>query len=262
MRTSNRLARLLQQRQPAVGLFVVLSDPAIGEIAALAGYDWVVIDTEHNPHTEADVQGILYALSSADVTGVVRVRANREEHVKWVLDAGAGGVVIPSVVDAADARHAVEICKYHPMGRRGYGPLRASGFWSRTAEYNANANRDIVLICQIEVASALAEADQICQIEGIDAVWIGPTDLAQSLGHLGDPGHPEVKAAIDKIIATANARGKPWGLPTGSLADFQSYVERGATALILGSDSRILRAGTTELAGGAKAYLERRRQGS
>jgi len=149
--------------------------------------NWVLIDTEHNPLTESHVQGLLYALSGSDVTGMVRVRANREEHVKWVLDAGAGGVIIPSVENAADARHAVEICKYHPLGRRGYGPNHASGFWSRTTEYLANANRDIVLICQIELASAVAEVEEICRIEGIDGIWIGPTDLAQIARPSGRP---------------------------------------------------------------------------
>ena len=258
MRISNRLACLLRERKPALGFWINLSDPAIAEIAALAGYDWVLIDTEHNPLTEAHVQGLLYAVNGSDVTGMVRVRANREEHVKWVLDAGAGGVIIPSVEDAADARHAVEICKYHPLGRRGYGPNHASGFWSRTTEYLANANRDILLICQIELASAVAEVEEICQIEGIDGIWIGPTDLAQSLGHLGDPAHPDVRAAVDKVIETANALGKPWGIPVGTLPDLERYIGRGGQVMVMGSDTRMLRVGTTEIVNGARAILEKK----
>ena len=238
-------------------MWVNLCDPGVGQIAALAGHDWIMIDTEHNALTEAQVQGIIHAVSAFDVTTVVRVRANREEHVKWVLDVGAGGVVIPGVLDAADARKAVHIAKYHPLGLRGYGPNRASGFWTEGEQYNATANEDILLICQIELASAVAEIDEICQIAGIDGVWIGPTDLAQSMGHLGNPGHPEVKAAIDTIIETANRHGKPWGIPTGLVADYQRYVERGAVLMLLGSDTRILKSGAGELVTGARELLDR-----
>ncbi len=241
MLISNRLSRLIREGKPALGMWVNLCDPGVVQLAALAGYDWVIIDNEHNPLTEAQVQGMLHAVGGYDVQTIVRVRANREEHVKWVLDSGAGGVIIPGARDAADARRAVEICKYHPLGSRGYGPNRASGYWTRGKEYTASANEEILLICQIELASAVAEVDEICRIDGIDGFWIGPTDLAQSLGHLGDAENPEVVAAIDRIIEAANRHGMPWGMPIGSVEACKSHVERGGTIIVLGSDSRMIR---------------------
>jgi 2-keto-3-deoxy-L-rhamnonate aldolase RhmA len=252
VRFSNRLARLIQQKRPAAGLWINLSDPAIAELAGIAGYDWVMIDTEHNPITEAHVQGLLYACSAFDMTPVVRVRSNSEEQVKWVLDAGAGGVVIPSMRDAADARHAVEITKYHPLGRRGFGPNHASGFGARSLEYLQSANSDVLLIGQVELASAVAEIDAITQIEGLDAIWIGPADLAQSLGHPGRLDHPDVRSAISRVIEEAQQHQKPWGIPTGTQEDFESYVRRGGLVMTLGSDTRVLRGGFENLSNQAK----------
>lgn len=247
MPISNRLARMIRNRQPAVGMWINLADPGVAQLAAIAGYDWVMIDTEHNPFTESQVQGLLHSLREYDVTPVVRVRGNREECVKWVLDAGAGGIIIPSLRDAADARYAVQIAKYFPLGQRGYGPNRASDFWSRAPQYVETANQDIILIGQIELASAVAEAAEICRIPGLDGVWIGPTDLAQSLGHLGDPAHPEVQLAIASVVETATQQGKPWGIPTGSVEDYERNVRRGGLIMTLGSDTRILLSGGSEL---------------
>ncbi|MSO21735.1 MAG: hypothetical protein EXQ58_00470 [Acidobacteria bacterium] len=240
MPLSNRLARLIRGGHPALGMWINLVDPGVAQIAALAGYDWVMIDTEHNPFTESQVQGMLHSLREFDVTPVVRVRGNREECVKWILDAGAGGIVIPALKNAADAYAAVQISKYFPLGERGYGPNRASDFWTRGKQYTETANQDIIVIGQIELASAVAEAKAICEIPGLDGIWIGPTDLAQSLGHLGDPNHPDVQSAIETIIDTATRQAKPWGIPTGSVEDYERYVKRGGQLMTLGSDSRML----------------------
>jgi len=254
---SNRLARLVRQKQPAVGLWINLFDPGVVQIGGLVGYDWVLIDLEHNPMSEAQVQGLLHAAGGLEVTTIVRVRANGPEHIDWVLDAGAGGVLVPGIQDAEDAHRAVGFSKYHPLGKRGYGPNRASGYWVHAEEYNANANRDILLICQIEVASAVAEIGDICQISGIDGIWIGPMDLAQSLGHLANPDHPDVRAAIDQVVDAATRYGMPWGIPTGLLENYEKYVERGGVLMTLGSDTRILRAMGAELVAKARRVGER-----
>ena len=243
---SDRLAQLVRSRQPACGFWINLTDPGIAEIAAIAGYDWIMIDTEHNPITESEVQAMLYAVAGFPTTPVVRIRSNRDEHVKWVLDAGAGGIIVPSLRDAADAREAVAICKYHPLGRRGFGPNRASGFWSN-ADYVKTANERVLVVGQVELASAVNDVDAICEIAGLDAIWIGPGDLAQSLGYPERPDHPEVCAAIDRIIHAAIAHKMPWGIPTASAVDYQRYVARGAVLMTLGSDTRLLRAGTVSL---------------
>ena len=240
MKLSKRTAQLLREKKPALGMWICLCDPGVAQIAALAGYDWVLIDNEHNAFTESQVQGLLHALDGRDTQSIVRARANREEHVKWILDSGAGGVMIPGIKNAAEARMAVEICKYHPIGKRGFGPCRVSGFWKYSEEYISEANNDVLLVCQVELASAVDEIDEICQIQGIDAIFIGPTDLAQSLGHLADAQHPEVKEAIDKVIKSANHHGKAWGIPAASIEDCKDYISRGGTLLTLGSDTGMI----------------------
>ena len=233
-----------------------MADPAAAQIAALAGYDWIMIDNEHNPLTEAQVQGLVHAVQGFDVQTIVRIRANREEHVKWVLDLGAGGVIVPALQSVDEVRHAVEICKYHPLGLRGYSPNRASGFWHFRQEYLDRANRDILLICMIEHVAAVRDIDAICQVEGVDALWLGPADLAQTLGHLGDPLHADVTAAVDKVIEAAERHGKPWGLPVGDVEQLDAYVRRGATVLVIGSDTRMVRKGADETMAAVRRLLE------
>ncbi len=250
----------MRQRKPACGTWINLTDPAVAELAGIAGFDWVMIDSEHNPVTEEQIQGLLYACAPFDMTAVVRVRSNAEDHVKWVLDAGAGGVLIPSLRDAADARHAVSIAKYHPLGRRGFGPNRASGFGSRP-EYASSANENVVLIGQVELKSAVEEVDAIAQTEGLDGIWIGPADLAQSLGHPGELDHPEVRSAIGQVIEAANRHGMPWGIPTVRPEDFERYVGLGGLIMTLGSDTRVLR-GQFEALHGIAGKIVRNREGN
>lgn len=246
MKISYRLAELAAKKQPAIGMWINLSDPGVAQLGAQCGYDWLMIDTEHNPLTEGHVQTLIYAASAYNSTVVVRVRGNQEEHVKWVLDCGAGGVLIPVLRDAKDARHAVDICKYGPLGSRGFGPNRASGFWSNT-DYVGSANRNVFLICQIELASAVEVADEICCVKGLDGVWIGPGDLAQSLGHLNDPAHPEVQGAIARVIEAANRHGIAWGMPVGSSEECKRRIHSGGTLMVLGSDTRLIRSGAMQL---------------
>jgi 4-hydroxy-2-oxoheptanedioate aldolase len=255
MDISYRLANLVAARRAAIGFWINLGDAALAQLAGVAGYDWVMVDTEHNPFGESDVQAIVYAAAASDVSCVVRVRSNREDHVKWVLDCGASGVIIPGIRDVDDAQRAVQNAKYHPLGARGFGPNRASAFFTRADEYTSAANARVMLVCQIELASAVDHVEQIAQIEGIDALWIGPTDLAQSLGRMNQPKHPDVVAAVDRVIACANRYGKPWGLPTSAVEDFEHYTSRGGTLMVLGSDTGLLRAVATERVAKARLAL-------
>jgi 2-keto-3-deoxy-L-rhamnonate aldolase RhmA len=238
---STKLVEKMRAGKPAVGFWINLSDPALVQLAGIAGFDWVMIDTEHNPLSDAQVQGHIYALGSFDTSCIVRVRANRQENIKWVLDSGAAGIIIPAITDYADAMEAVRNSKYQPLGMRGYGPNRASNFMTELKKYNEISNRDIILICQVELASAVKDIDKICDIPGIDGIWIGPTDLAQSMGHLGNHSHPEVQAAIKHVIDAANRHKMPWGIPTAKVEDFQKYASMGGTILTLGSDTSVLR---------------------
>ncbi len=251
----SRLAQLLAERKPALGCWITLTDPAIAIMLARAGYDWVMIDTEHNPFTEAQVQGVIHALRGTDVTAIVRVRSNAPADIEWILDAGAGGIIVPMAENAEDVAQAIRAAKYHPLGERGYGPLRATDFWADTAEYNARANTEVLLICQIERSGAVDDIEQIVQMPGLDGIWIGPGDLAHSLGHMGDVGHQDVQEAMTKIINAANHHGKPWGIPVRTVEDLMRYVNQGAILMTLGSDSFLLNSGARELAQVGRAAL-------
>ena len=128
----------------------------------------------------------------------------------------------------------------HPLGKRGYGPLRATDFWEDKQEYDIHANQRVLLICQIERSSAVDCIDEIAQMPGIDGLWIGPADLAQSVGHLGQADHPDVQDCIARTIAAANQHNKDWGIPVGSVEDLMRYVKQGGTLMTITSSSRIM----------------------
>jgi len=253
----SRLAKLLEEKQPSIGGWITLCEPSVGIIFSHAGFDWVVIDTEHNPFTEAQVQGLIHAMRDSDMTPIVRVRSNDPAHFKWVLDCGAGGLLVPFITDAADVKRAVEAAKYWPLGVRGYGPTRAVDFGAHRKEYLDKANTDILLIIQIERQSALDDIEEIAQIEGLDGIWVGPNDLAQGLGHFGDIGHPEVQEAIGKIIATANKYGKPWGFPVACVEDYIKYAKQGAKLMTVGTDANLLVNAANKLVSDSFAALEK-----
>ncbi len=236
----HRLARLLKHREPAIGVWTTLADPGIATIFQHAGFDWLFVDNEHNPFTEEHIQTFILALRASDMSCIVRVRGNTPEHIKWVLDTGADGIVVPMIRDAADARRAVQAAKYHPLGSRGYGPLRATDFWHDQKAYDEHANERILLICQIEQAGAVDEIDQIVTMQGIDAIFIGPSDLSHAMGYHGDFEHPAVQSAVEKVIAAANQHRKPWGIPVGSTEALMKYVNRGALVMTVGTSSRFL----------------------
>jgi len=244
----SRFAQLLAEKKPALGCWITLTDPGIAIILANAGYDWVMVDTEHNPFTETQVQGIIHALRDTDVTPIIRVRGNDPAHIKWVLDTGAGGIIIPVLDNAEDVLRAVQAAKYYPLGNRGYGPLRATDFWAHTKEYNARANKEILLICQVECPGAVNEIEKIVQIDGLDGIWIGPGDLAHSMGHMGNVNHPDVQASIIRVIKAAIKHGKPWGIPVRTVEDMLRYVRQGALLMTLGSDSFLLSSSSAQLA--------------
>jgi len=242
----SRLSELIRQRKPSLGGWINLCDPAIAVIMAHAGYDWVLIDNEHNPFTETQIQSIIYAIRPTSVTPVIRVRGNDPSHIKWVLDSGAGGIMVPMIENIEDAKKAIYYSKYPPVGNRGYSPLRATDFWTFKKEYEETANRTILLICQIEQFSAVKDIEKIVQLDGIDGIWIGYTDLAFSMGFQGNFKHPEVQKAIEKVIEIANKYQKPWGMPAQTPEDFAKMISKGALLMISGSDSSFITAGASE----------------
>lgn len=203
------LKQRLRQGGVGIGAFLTLTDPAVAEILAGAGYDWVWIDTEHSPWSLRDLQTSLMLFQRTATVPIVRVAWNDHVRIKQVLDAGALGIVGPMVRDVAEAEALVSACRYPPVGTRGFGPRRASG-WGRNIEpYMAQANDAIFVMPQIEDWRTAEIIDEVLAVPGIDGVAIGPNDLSGTVGVLRQHDHPKVKGSIERIIAAAKARGLP-----------------------------------------------------
>ena len=197
MTPSNSFKQALTRGDTLYGLWLSLADAYSAEVCAGAGFDWLVVDGEHAPNDLRSILAQLQALAAYPSAPVVRLPVGDPVLVKQVLDIGARTLLIPMVESAAQARELVAATRYPPQGIRGVASalVRASGF-SRDATYLQHANEGICLLVQVESAAALGELDSIAAVEGVDGVFVGPADLAASMGHLGNPAHPDVQAAI------------------------------------------------------------------
>src|SRR5215469_5107408 len=207
----NRLKAALGRHELQVGLWQSLANPYTAEICASAGFDWLLFDGEHSPNTLGTLLAQLQAVSAYPVEAVGRPPIGDPVVIKQYLDIGFRSLLIPMVTSASEARLLVSATRFPPHGIRGVAGLtRAAGFGAH-AEYLANAHQDICLILQIESKSGLDAIAGIAAIDGVDALFIGPSDLAAALGHLGNPSHPNVQDAILGAIGTVRKAGKPVG---------------------------------------------------
>ncbi len=246
---ANRLKKLLDEGKYAVGSWVSLCSPLAAEIMGMAGFDWLLIDMEHGAGDYQTLLGQLQAIGCAgETTPIVRVQWNDHVAVKRVLDLGAQGVMVPGIKTAEDARRAVASIKYPPEGIRGIAGVRASRF-GQDPTYLGEANGNVMMFLQIEMADAVKNAEQILSVPGIDVCFIGPNDLAADLGHTGDMPHAEVQEAIGKVEAIANAKGIPLGTVSRSWDQARPLVDRGYRAMSVMGDFPLLM-------GNAKAQVE------
>jgi 2-dehydro-3-deoxyglucarate aldolase/4-hydroxy-2-oxoheptanedioate aldolase len=227
----------LHRGQVCLGTVVTFTDPAVTEALA-EGLDFLWLDAEHGALSIDQVQGHLLAARASGAAMLVRVAWNDPVLIKPVLDAGADGVIVPLVRTADDVRRAVAGCKYPPEGVRGYGPRRPSHYGRRGGpDYIRAANAAVLTVVQVEHIDAVNNLDDILAVPGLSALLIGPQDLAGSLGHAGEPRHPEVLRAIDTILAKAGRAKMPVGLATGcETEEFVSWVRKGVQWLTVGGD--------------------------
>jgi len=191
----------------AYGAFLMSASPAIAELMGRAGYDYLVVDLEHSPADMQIALQLLQACAAARCPTLIRVALNRPELIKKALDLGPDGLVVPLVDNVEEAKAAVAACRYPPRGIRGVAvPLvRASG-WGLDKDYVQRCEDDMLLLCQVETPAAIDSISQILDVDGVDGVFVGPLDLSASLGHLGNAGHSEVRAAIEKVETAAAQR--------------------------------------------------------
>lgn len=191
------------QKKVYLGSWITLNHPSIAEIMADAGFDWLCIDLEHSVTDYFEMQQLIIAIQSKGIKAYVRVGENNARIIKRALDAGADGIIVPSVNSKADAIKAVNAVKYPPHGTRGVGLARAQKYGFGFEDYRDVKSRDIKLIAQIEHINAINELDDIIAIEGIDGTFIGPFDLSGSMGKPGLYNDPDVKAALERYEAIA-----------------------------------------------------------
>ena len=194
-------------------MWVCSGSPLVAEICAGSGLDWLLIDAEHSPNGLESILAQLHAVSGYPVQAMVRPPVNDTVVIKQYLDLGVQNLLIPMVNSASDAAAAVAAIRYPPHGVRGVGSaLARSARWNRVPDYLASASETISLTVQIESEAAASAVEEILAVDGVDGIFLGPSDLAASMGLLGQQEHPEVRAAVEHCLAAAKAAGKPAGV--------------------------------------------------
>lgn len=235
--------------RPVAGMFLSSGDVTAAEICAGAGLDYLLIDGEHAPLSLEGILAQLRVIAGTGTLSLVRVPALDEVIIKQVLDLGAQNVLVPMVHTAQDAEAAVRAMHYPPKGVRGVGSaLARSGRWNRTSGYLQDAGDQVTLFVQIESAAGVENAAAIAAVDGVDGIFIGPSDLSATMGLIGQQAHPDVVAAVKKVIAEVKAAGKIVGVNAFVQAHAQEYVEAGADFVNVGADVALLARGSEALA--------------
>ena len=233
----NRLKLRLAAGETVYGSWVGMADPYAAEMAATCGFDWLLIDGEHAPNDLRSTMAQLAVVEPSASLPVVRLRDDDPARIKQALDAGAQSLLIPMIETAEQAERALRATRYPPEGIRGVGSslARASRF-SAIPDYLTTANDQVCLILQVESRAGLAALDDILAIDGIDCVFIGPADLAADMGHLGNAGHPEVRATVMGALSRIAASGKAAGMLSTEDAFIADCVQAGARFVGVGID--------------------------
>ena len=250
-------SRLRASSRGLIGMWVSSGSPLVAEICAGSGLDWLLVDGEHSPLSLESIQLQLQAVAAYPITPVVRVPANDPVLIKQYLDLGAQNLLVPMVNSAEEAAAAVAATRYPPEGVRGVGSaLARAARWNRVDSYLARSNAEHVsLISQIETSAAVESAEEIAAVEGVDAVFIGPSDLAASMGLIGQQSHPEVLAAVRRAIGGARRAGAPVGINAFDPALADSYLHEGIDFILVGADVALLARGSENL---AATYIDAR----
>lgn len=244
----NAFKHALAEGKLQIGLWSSLASNIATEIVADSGFDWILLDTEHAPSEIPDLLSQLQSVMRGTATPIVRPAWNDAVLTKRVLDIGAQSVLIPYVQNAEEARRAVSATLYPPQGIRGVSVAARASRYGRTPGYLTKANAEICVLVQVETRAALGELEAIAKVDGVDGVFIGPSDLAASLGHLGNPQHPDVQKAIEDAGRRLKALGKPAGILTGNEEEARRYIDWGYLFVAVGSDVGLLSRGADMLA--------------
>lgn len=244
----NAFKQALAKGERQVGLWSGLASAIAAEIIAGAGFDWIVIDGEHAPNDIPSLLPQLHAMRGGTAEPVFRVPWNDAVIIKRALDVGARSLLIPFVQNAGEARKAVAAARYPPLGIRGVAVGPRANDYGRIEGYHRNAHLDTCVLVQLESRAALQEIEAIAAVEGVDGLFIGPSDLAADFGHLGNPKHPEVQAALKDAATRIRAAGKSAGSLAGNIEDVEFLFDLGFNFTATGSDVGLLGRGAERVA--------------
>lgn len=247
----NPLKEKLKKRSPVTGCMISAALPALVEISALAGFDFVFIDAEQGPLSEKDCEMLVLAAEARGIIPLVRVPQNSPEIVLRYMDVGAMGIIMPGVKNREEAERVVRAVKYYPRGERGLTSARAAdyGMSRPMSEYVVDANRETIVLAIIESREAIENIQEILSVPDLDGVIMGAGDLSQDMGYPGQTGHPQVEAAVQKALDLGIGSGKAFGsvIRAGETPD--QYLSRGVSILLTSAFSL--------LANGAKGFVSK-----
>lgn len=233
---SNRFKRALREGRTQFGAWLMSGTPSTAEALGAAGFDFLVVDMEHTPLETHQMIDTLRAVAGTPASAVVRMPWNDMVMIKRALDGGAQSVLMPFVQDADEARRAVAYTRYPPHGVRGVAGMHRGNRYGTVPDYFKSGHDELCVMVQIETTAALGRLAEIAVVPGIDAIFVGPSDLAASMGHLGDIGHAEVQKTLRDAARECKALAKPAGIIGGNPDLVAKYVEYGYSWIAIGSD--------------------------
>lgn len=243
----------LRNGEPFLTTFSIIPAIEVVELIGLAGFDGVILDTEHGAHASEALGPLILAARAHGLHPLVRVRSSEPTGIGAALDAGAAGVIVPQIGSAAEASKAVRAARFAPEGNRGANPFVRAADYSSRIEWFAESNRDTAVLLMIEGAGAIAELDQIIDTPNLDGIFIGPMDLSHALGVPGEVTHPSVVEAIERVIAATRAKGLICGIFAGTSEAARRWIGRGVTLIGVSVDTvqflRVLKETVAEVRG-------------
>lgn len=228
---------------PASGCWINILDPIVGELAGRCGYDYAMIDMEHSPATLDSALDVIRAVQSGGAKAIVRVPDKQPQWIGRLMDMGADGVMVPMVNSVEEAQAAADATLFAPAGTRGMAAsiVRATGYGVNTEHYLQHYRDEFILLVQIETADAVMQAKAIANVSGIDCVFIGPFDLAGSLGNMAEPDHPDTRSAVRRIVKAVSAAGKKISTLSTPRQSSAKLFKSGYDIVFSGSDITMLR---------------------
>jgi len=235
---NNKLKQIFAEGKAALGSFVTCNAPDLVEILALAGFDFVIIDNEHGPMGHESSQHLIRAAELRGITPIVRIPDSREDTILHTLDVGAHGIQVPQVNDPETANAIISRSKYSPLGRRGVAFPRSADYGlTDLSKYFDYENSQVMVVVHCENTTCLDNLDSICQIPGIDVIFLGPYDMSQSMGITAQVNHPRVQEAAQKVVTTAKKYGKVAGVFAGNGSIAKERAVQGFQYIAIGMDT-------------------------